>query len=159
MVYTSPESLQFIKSRDKDAEEDFDKDSPVTSKKRGKTNGNLKRKLMYSEASRPKRKVATSVNKKRSVVDFSTDDSDDSEDPLPPPPPSKKDLGRKNGKLPLLKQQAWYKCGVCKLKASKTNEFMWVYCPVCLLMSHKHCLQRGCMCGFEPKPKQLTKKK
>ena len=160
MVYTSPESLQFIKSRDKDAEEDFDRDSPVTNKKKKKTNSNLKRKLQYTEAPRSKRKAAaTSVKKVVSIADFSTDDSDESEDPLPPPPPNKRDLGRKNGKLPLLKQQAWYKCGICKLKASKTTDFLWVHCPVCILMSHKHCLQRGCMCGFEPKPRQLTKKK
>ena len=29
LIYTSPESMAFIKSRDKDATEDFDKDSPV----------------------------------------------------------------------------------------------------------------------------------
>ena len=36
LVYTSPESLEFIKARDKDANEDFDSISPLSRRKGGR---------------------------------------------------------------------------------------------------------------------------
>ena len=48
MIYTSPKSLAFIKSKDKDAADDFERDSLVTAKKKQKKGRNLKRKLQYS---------------------------------------------------------------------------------------------------------------
>ena len=170
LIYTSPESLEFIKSRDKDANEDFDSISLLSSKlKNKKKNPNLKRKLNYNEAteassskskSRPPQRKAT--KKAASFVELADDSSSEASDAeyLASVTPSKKQLGSKSGKLPLLKQEPYYKCGKCHLKASQASEFFWVYCPVCLLLHHMHCIEQGCgHCGFEPKVMQLQKKK
>ena len=110
-------------------------------------------------SSRPKRQAT----KKQAIVELSTDDSEfssDEENPLlAAVAPEKKQLGTKSGKLPLLKQEPYYKCGKCKRKASEASQYFWVYCPICLLMTHMHCIEKGCPCGFKPKPGQLNKKK
>ena len=167
LIYTSPESLAFIKSRDKDATEDFDKDSPVGRKNTKNKKNNLKRRLAYGEAStssgakRSKRKAAAGVKAAvKAVAEVATDDSQsEDEDPMPHWRPKKMEIGRKSGKLPILKQELYYKCGVCKKKASPNSEYFWIYCPVCLLINHLDCFERSCFCGFKPKPGQIKKNK
>ena len=132
--------MAFIKSRDKDAGEDFDKDSPVGHK-------NKKKKKVG---------VKTAV---KALAEIATDDSEEEEDPVPHWHPKKMEIGRKSGKLPLLKQELYYKCGVCKRKASPNSEYFWVYCPICLLINHVDCIEGSCFCGFKPKPGQIKKDK
>ena len=161
--------MAFIKSRDKDAGEDFDKDSPVGRINKKKKNNNLKRKLEYqgegeastsSGAKRSKRKASVGVKTAvKALAEIATDDSEEEEDPVPHWHPKKMEIGRKSGKLPLLKQELYYKCGVCKRKASPNSEYFWVYCPICLLINHVDCIERSCFCGFKPKPGQIKKDK
>ena len=164
LVYTSPESLEFIKSHNKHAGEDFDSLSLLGTRAQKKAKQGLKRKLDYGKkpeatGSKPKRKATQSLP----IVDYSSDDndveSDEEESILAPVHPSKAQLGRKGGKLPILKQEPYFKCGTCKLKASKALEYMWIYCPICLILNHKHCIENECQCGFKPKENQLKVKK
>ena len=47
LIYTSPESLQYIKERDKDVDEDYEQDSPVSRKANDAKKKAPKRKLAY----------------------------------------------------------------------------------------------------------------
>ena len=160
LLYTSTESMKFIKDRDKDANVNFDGEkSKATTRKKRKCN--TKKGSVSEKPRRRKARSPRKVNLKQRQRVESSDSEIEMEDGDFAPVPRKGEVGKKGKALPIIEGREGFICPKCSLKHKDPKdplpeETRWVFCPVCEVVVHTTCMATGCVCKYKPLRKHLN---
>ena len=161
LLYTSLESMKFIKEHDKDATDSFDKEKPrqtraSSARSNAKRSVSEKRKAPLQKEPPKKR-----VNLRECVREPESQDQMQLEDGDFSPTPEPGELGRKDRALPIIDGRSGFICAKCGLKYNDPldplpEETKWVFCPVCEVAIHTTCIAAGCICKYKPLRKHIN---
>ena len=158
LLYTSPESMRFIKNRDKDVDVNFEAQPTRTRKKRKCTTKKdcISGKPRRARKARSPRKVNL---KPRERIELSESELEIEEGDFAPVPRNG-ELGKKGKALPIIEGRDGFICPKCSLKHDDPEdplpeETRWVFCPVCEVVVHTTCIVSGCVCKYKPLRKHL----
>ena len=161
LLYTSPESMKFIKEHDKDATDSFDKErSRQTRASRARSN--VKRSVSEKRKAPPQKEPLKKwVNLKDRVREPESQEQIELKDGDYSPTPQPGELGRKDRALPLIDGRSGFICAKCRLKYNDPldplpEETKWVFCPVCEVAIHTTCIGSGCICKYKPLRKHIN---
>ena len=157
LLYTSPESMKFIKEHDKDATDSFDKERSHQTRASSACR-NAKRSVSEKRKAPPQKKW---VNLRDCVRELESQDIIELEDGDVSPTPQPGELGRKDRALPLIEGGSGFICAKCGLKYNDPldplpEETKWVFCPVCEVAIHTTCIAGGCICKYKPLRKHIN---
>lgn len=178
LVYTSPESMKYILSADKDAKESDDvqvvsvaeapkrkrqkQTPPVTRGGRGRGRPQAARKSTQSSGptvgsalpSRGRGRGRGAASGRQALQQRSQNVIRPASDPTIDP------VGTESGLLPVVQAKEGFTCVLCHTGLDDCvladEDYRWVYCPRCRMVVHAMCFRvLRCICGFKPKKSQI----
>ena len=161
LLYTSPESMKFIKEHDKDATDSFDKERSCQTRA-SSARSNAKRSVSEKRKAPPQKEPPKKrVNLKDRVRELESQEQIELKDGDYSPTPQPGELGRKDRALPLIDGRSGFICAKCGLKYNDPldplpEETKWVFCPVCEVAIHTTCIGSGCICKYKPLRKHIN---